>query len=176
MKALGHVVSGLTIDVDQGHVAAILLKPIPSNLKELQSFLGFIGYYRQHIKDYALIAGPLTKLLSPKVVFEMTQERVKAYKELVKIVTNAPFLFHANPDKPYILYVDACMDGLGAALHQQQIFDDKPIEGPICFISRKLKDSEMRYGGTQLECLSLVWALEKLYYYLDGAQFEVITD
>ena len=54
--------------------------------------------------------------------------------------------------------------------------DDKPVEGPICFISRKLKDSEMKYGATQLECLCLVWALEKLYYYLDGAEFEVVTD
>ncbi|MBW0570716.1 hypothetical protein O181_110431 [Austropuccinia psidii MF-1] len=27
-----------------------------------------------------------------------------------------------------------------------------------------------------MECLCLVWALEKLHYYLDGIVFEVITD
>ncbi|MBW0578155.1 hypothetical protein O181_117870 [Austropuccinia psidii MF-1] len=27
-----------------------------------------------------------------------------------------------------------------------------------------------------MECLCLVWALEKLYYHLDGSVFEVITD
>ncbi|MBW0575287.1 hypothetical protein O181_115002, partial [Austropuccinia psidii MF-1] len=27
-----------------------------------------------------------------------------------------------------------------------------------------------------MECLCLVWALEKLHYYLDGSVFEVITD
>ncbi|MBW0518525.1 hypothetical protein O181_058240 [Austropuccinia psidii MF-1] len=27
-----------------------------------------------------------------------------------------------------------------------------------------------------MECLCLVWALEKLHYYLDGGVFEVITD
>ena len=64
---------------------------------------------------------------------------------------------------PFKLYVDACMDGLGEALHKIQIVNEKPVEGPICFISRKLKDSECRYGATQLECLCLVWALEKLY-------------
>ncbi|MBW0479757.1 hypothetical protein O181_019472 [Austropuccinia psidii MF-1] len=41
---------------------------------------------------------------------------------------------------------------------------------------RQLKDSEARYGATQTECLFLVWALEKLHYYLEGAVFEVYTD
>ncbi|MBW0522865.1 hypothetical protein O181_062580 [Austropuccinia psidii MF-1] len=27
-----------------------------------------------------------------------------------------------------------------------------------------------------MECLCIVWALEKLHYYLDGSVFEVITD
>ncbi|MBW0534543.1 hypothetical protein O181_074258 [Austropuccinia psidii MF-1] len=27
-----------------------------------------------------------------------------------------------------------------------------------------------------MECLCLVWALEKLHYYIDGSVFEVITD
>jgi hypothetical protein len=68
------------------------------------------------------------------------------------------------------------MEGLGAALHQVQIVNDIATEGPIVFISRQLKDSESRYGASQLECLCLVWSLEKLHYYLDGSVFEVITD
>ncbi|MBW0491589.1 hypothetical protein O181_031304 [Austropuccinia psidii MF-1] len=42
--------------------------------------------------------------------------------------------------------------------------------------SSQLKYSEARYGATQTECLCLVWALEKLHYYLEGAVFEVYTD
>ena len=53
---------------------------------------------------------------------------------------------------------------------------EKPVEGPVVFISRQLKDSETRYGSPQLEALALVWALDKLHYYLDGSYFEVITD
>ncbi|MBW0586819.1 hypothetical protein O181_126534, partial [Austropuccinia psidii MF-1] len=62
------------------------------------------------------------------------------------------------------------------ALHQRQIIDGEPKEGVICYISRKLKDSEARYGATQTEFLCLVWALEKLHYYLEGAVFAVYTD
>ncbi|MBW0469302.1 hypothetical protein O181_009017 [Austropuccinia psidii MF-1] len=39
-----------------------------------------------------------------------------------------------------------------------------------------MKDSEARYGATQTKCLFIVWALEKLHYYLEGAVFEAYTD
>ncbi|MBW0585321.1 hypothetical protein O181_125036, partial [Austropuccinia psidii MF-1] len=77
---------------------------------------------------------------------------------------------------PFRLYIDASGVGLGAALPQAQIINDKPVEGPIFFISRKIKPTEGRYGTSQMECLCLVWALEKLNYFLEGGVFEVITD
>ncbi|MBW0590762.1 hypothetical protein O181_130477 [Austropuccinia psidii MF-1] len=70
---------------------------------------------------------------------------------------------------PFKLCIDACGEGLGAALHQVEIVNDKPYEGPICFISRQIKPAEARYGASQMERLCLVWALEKLHYYLDGS-------
>ncbi|MBW0506727.1 hypothetical protein O181_046442 [Austropuccinia psidii MF-1] len=76
-----------------------------------------------------------------------------------------------------MLYIDAtCSQGLGAALHQREIVDGEPREGVICYISSKLKGSEARYGATQTECLCLVWALEILHHYLEGAVVEVYTD
>ncbi|MBW0521067.1 hypothetical protein O181_060782 [Austropuccinia psidii MF-1] len=43
---------------------------------------------------------------------------------------------------PFKLYIDACGEGLGAALNQVQIVNDKPYEGSICFISRQIKSTE----------------------------------
>ncbi|MBW0566462.1 hypothetical protein O181_106177 [Austropuccinia psidii MF-1] len=57
---------------------------------------------------------------------------------------------------PFKFYIDACGDGLGAALHQVQIIDDKPTEGPFCYISRQIKPTEARYGASQMECLFIV--------------------
>ncbi|MBW0520094.1 hypothetical protein O181_059809 [Austropuccinia psidii MF-1] len=61
-KELGHVVSGLSLGIDKSKVAAVLLKAIPQTKKEIQSFLGFAGHYRQHIKDFERIAKSLYKL------------------------------------------------------------------------------------------------------------------
>jgi hypothetical protein len=72
LTALGHVVTGISLGIDQFRVAAVLLKPVPMNVKELQSFLGFASYYRLNIRDFNLLASLLYKLTSPSAVFEMT--------------------------------------------------------------------------------------------------------
>ncbi|MBW0535828.1 hypothetical protein O181_075543 [Austropuccinia psidii MF-1] len=77
---------------------------------------------------------------------------------------------------PSKLYIDASGDGLGAALHQVQIRNDQPWEGPICFISRQIKPTEARYGASQMDFLCLFWALEELNYFLEGCVFEFVTN
>ncbi|MBW0463075.1 hypothetical protein O181_002790 [Austropuccinia psidii MF-1] len=177
LLALGNKVSGLRLAIDQNKVAAVLQKPVPKNIKEIPSFLGLASYYRNHIKNFAHITSSSYKLHSKDVVFEITKESRDAYERIKYQLTNAPVLILPDFELPFKLYIDAeFSQGLGAALHQRQIVDGEPREGVICYISRKLKDSEARYGATQTECLFLVWALEKLHYYLEGVVFEVYTD
>ncbi|MBW0560537.1 hypothetical protein O181_100252 [Austropuccinia psidii MF-1] len=106
----------------------------------------------------------------------MTVDRVKAFESLRQALTTAPLLLMPDSKLPLKLYIDASGDGLGAALHQVHIIKDKPVEGPIFFISRQIKPTEARYGASQMECLRLVWALEKLNYFLEGCVFKVVTD
>ncbi|MBW0575187.1 hypothetical protein O181_114902 [Austropuccinia psidii MF-1] len=171
LKALGHLVSGLSLGIDKNKASAVFLKPMPQKKKEIQSFLGVAGYYRQHIEDFASIARPLYRLCDKDTVFEMTVERVKGFETLRKSLTTAPPLLMPDFKLPFKLYIDASGDGLGSALHQVQIINDKPVEGPICFIYRQIKPTEARYGGSQMECLCLVGALEKLNYFLEGCFF-----
>jgi hypothetical protein len=175
-KVLGHIVSGLLMSVDGNKVKAIQHIQPPRTIKEVQSFLGMCGYYRQYLKNYQLVALSLTRLIRRNEAFEWTDERQKAFDKLKQMLEEAPSLSLPDFDKPFILYTDASFIGLGAALHQKQIVDGKEVEVPVCFISRSLRNGELRYGATQLECLAVVWALEKLHYYLDGSTFEVVTD
>ncbi|MBW0563372.1 hypothetical protein O181_103087 [Austropuccinia psidii MF-1] len=106
----------------------------------------------------------------------MTVDRVKAFEFLREALTTAPLLLIPDFKFPFKLYIDASGDRLGAALHQVQIINDKPVEGPICFISRKIRTTEARYWASQMEFLCLFWALEKLNYLLEGCVFEVKTN
>ncbi|MBW0520124.1 hypothetical protein O181_059839 [Austropuccinia psidii MF-1] len=124
---------------------------MPQNKKDIPSFLGFAGYYRQHIKDFASIARPVYKLCDKDTFFEITVDRVKAFESLRQALTTTPFLLMPDFKLPVKLYIDASGDGLGAALHQVQIINGKPAEGAICFIRRQIKPTEARYGASQME-------------------------
>ena len=61
---LGHVVSEHGMQTDPKKVEAIQKWPIPTNITEVCSFLGFTNYYCRFIKKYAQVAKPLYKLIS----------------------------------------------------------------------------------------------------------------
>ncbi|MBW0559143.1 hypothetical protein O181_098858 [Austropuccinia psidii MF-1] len=69
LLALGHKVSGLSLAIYQNKVAEVLQKPVPRNIRQMQSFIGCASYYRSHIKNFAHQTSSLYKLCSKDVVF-----------------------------------------------------------------------------------------------------------
>ncbi|MBW0469833.1 hypothetical protein O181_009548 [Austropuccinia psidii MF-1] len=127
LLAPGHKFPCLSLAIDQNKVAAVLQKTVQKNIKEMQSFLGFASYYRNHIRTFAHITSSLYKLCSKDVVFEITKERKDAYERIKHELTNAPALILSDFELLFKLYIDAaCSQGLGAALHQRQIVDGEP--------------------------------------------------
>ncbi|MBW0494534.1 hypothetical protein O181_034249 [Austropuccinia psidii MF-1] len=72
----------------------------------------------------------------------MTQERIQAYDEIKYGSTKEPLSLMLNWKLPFKLYIDSCGEGLGEVLHQVQIVNYKPYEGPVCFIPRKIEPTE----------------------------------
>ncbi|MBW0516197.1 hypothetical protein O181_055912 [Austropuccinia psidii MF-1] len=85
----------------------------------------------------------------------MTVDRVKSLESLRKSLTTSPLLLIPDFKLPFKPYIDSCGDGLRAALNQVQIINDKVVEGPISFISMKVKPTEARYGESEIEIYSL---------------------
>ena len=65
---LGHVVSDKGIQTDPKKVEAVWKWPIPTNVTQLCSFLGFTNYYHKFIKKYTQVAKPLYQLIWGKNV------------------------------------------------------------------------------------------------------------
>jgi hypothetical protein len=60
---LGHIISNGGISVDPAKVKEIMEWRVPTTVTEIQSFLGFLGYYRRFIEGFSKIAKPMTLLL-----------------------------------------------------------------------------------------------------------------
>jgi hypothetical protein len=85
VKYLGHIVSARGVEVDPDKVMALQTAPPPSSVKELQRFLGFIGFHRRFIPSFAKVARPLHDLLSSKE-FVWGAEQQTAFRSLIQAV------------------------------------------------------------------------------------------
>lgn len=184
VQYLGHIVSSRGVETDPEKIAALKTYPVPTSLKELRSFLGFSGYYRRFLENYAQIAKPLNDLLvgvptnkssqKSKVPFIWGPEQQKAFTTLIEKLTSPPVLAFADYSKPFILNVDASSNGLGAVLYQ---VGQDGKEQVVSYASRGLRASEKHYPAHKLEFLALKWAVcDKFHDYLYGNSVEVRTD
>jgi hypothetical protein len=66
---LDHVVSNGGISVDPSKVRDVLNWKPPTNVGEIQSFLGLAGYYRRFIEGFFKLTKPMTSLLEKNAKF-----------------------------------------------------------------------------------------------------------
>ena len=165
---LVHVVSKIDIQTDPKKVAAILKWPVPTNVTEVKSFLGFTNNYQRFIKKYAQVAKPLYNLILGENA-SRKQNSIKwdlecqhAFDNLKELCTTTPILAYA---KPFKLHTNARVLGLGAVFSQVQ----DGVEKVISYANRSLSKSETKYPVHKLEFLCLKWAItEQFHEYLYG--------
>jgi len=167
VEYLGHYISGTGVETDHKKIAVILNWPLPTNQKELRSFLGLTGYYRRFIRGYAMICKPLTDLLK-KDGFQWDTAATNAFEKLKEKMSSTPVLALPNFDQPFEIETDAASCGIGAVLQQNR--------HPIAFISKKLGPRWQRLSVYEKELLAIVFAVQKWEQYLMGRPFIIKTD
>ena len=66
---LGHIVGRWGLECDPANIEDVKSWPVPDCLKSVRQFLGFVGYYRRFIPNFADIAMPLVTLTGKDVPF-----------------------------------------------------------------------------------------------------------
>ncbi|GFW95438.1 retrovirus-related Pol polyprotein from transposon 297 [Trichonephila clavipes] len=157
-------------------VQAVLEFPTPRTKTQIRAFLGIAGYYQKYINLFSVIAAPLTDALkgrAKKGEIKWTTECENAFRELKGKLIDKPVLYAPNFEREFIVQTDASNAGMGAVLTQ---LTEQGEEHPILYLSKKFSEVEKRYCTTEKECASIVFAIKRLHYYLDGNSFLVMTD
>lgn len=169
VEYLGHIISGDGIRPDPAKFSIIEEWPVPKTVKDVQSFLGLVNYYRRFIENFADIARPLYKLTSKGAPFLWSPECQEAFEILKHKVMTPPVLSFPNFSEPFVLQTDASDKAIGAVLMNSD-------HRPVAFLSRKLKKYEVNYHITDKELLAIVFAVKKFENYLTGQKFIIETD
>ncbi|XP_040249446.1 uncharacterized mitochondrial protein AtMg00860-like [Aegilops tauschii subsp. strangulata] len=91
---LGHKLTAEGLSVDPTKIQAVTEWQTPSNVKEVRSFLGLVGYYRKFVEGFSSIARPMTQLLKKDKKFEWSPKCEESFQELKKRLTTAPVSGH----------------------------------------------------------------------------------
>jgi transposase InsO family protein len=167
---LGYIISHNRIEMDPKKLAGISDWPIPKNLRQVRSFLGFGNFYRRFIHRFSHTVRPLTALTKKDRAFEWTPECEYAFQELKKRFLEAPILTMPDQDQPFYLETDASAFASGGVLMQK---DDNGHLHSCGYLSRTFSETEQRYQIYDRELLALVRALEEWKVYLEGARHPV---
>lgn len=183
VKYIGHIVSEQGVQADPDKIDKVKNWPTPTNLDQVRSFLGFVGYYRKFIQNFSKIAHPLIDVMATgkrlrgkqqqSTKWKWDKEQTAAFETLKDKLTTPPILKYPDFSLPFELHTDACGTGLGAVLCQKQ----HGYNRVIAYASTGLSKSEKNYPTHKLEFLALKWAItEKFSDYVMGQTFSVYTD
>ena len=173
IEYLGHVIRPGQVLMDPKKIQAVVEWPVPTSVKEVQSFLGLANYYRRFIYQYSQIATPLTNLIKKGLKWAWTEETQQAFTLLKEKLTSAPVLQIFDPNRETRTEHDASKYAWAAILSQK---GDDSHWHPVCFESKKYTPGQKNYDTPNQEFLSIVEALKKWRHYLYGKKFGIITD
>ena len=176
-KYLGYIIDvGVGVRMDPDKVNAIKEWEKPTSVKSVRSFLGFANYYRMFIKDFAMLAQPLTNLTRKNKPFEWSHECELSFKRLKELFVKEPILATFNPEYDTQIEPDASGWAVGGVLTQLDPF----IKAwrPVAFFSAKHLPAECNYDIHDKELLAIIKCIKEWNSELRGLKkpFTILTD
>lgn len=123
------------VTVDLEKFKAVMEWPTPRNVTKVKSFMGMLGYYRRFIQEFLKIGHLITTLQRKWVKFQWTLKCTSRFWENKYLLRHVSILRIIDPKKDFLVCTDACKDGFGGVLMQD--------EHVIFYESRKLNENEI---------------------------------
>lgn len=165
---IGHIISSEGVRPDPKKIEAITKMPPPEDKKGVERLLGTINYLAKFIPNMSKVTQPIRTLLRKDITFHWERPQEDAFKDIKKILSEAPILTFFDVKKPVVVSVDASKFGLGAVILQEN--------KPIAYASRALTDAETRYAQIEKELLAVTFGLERFNQYTYGVDIVVEND
>jgi hypothetical protein len=167
---LGMIISDSGVKMDPAKIHAITSWQSPSNLKDVQGFLGFANFYRRFIRGFSRLVRPLVALTHKGAIFKWSPACEQAFQNLKVAFTSAPILRHFDPSREVFIETDAS-DFVSSGILSQK--DDAGILHPVAFMSRKHSEAECNYEIYDKELLAIIRCFEDWRPELEGAAFPI---
>lgn len=173
VEYLGRIISADGVKPGKKKVEAVMRIPAPTTVKQIRQFIGLTSYFRKFIKDYAIIAEPLTRLTRKEVCWHWGSEQERAFKRIKEVLSKDPIIQIFNPKLRTELHTDASSMGLGAILMQ---YDEKNQQHVVSYFSKQTTNDQRNYHAYELETMAVIFALRYFRVYLLGMHFKLVTD
>ena len=155
-----HILTSESVKLDPKKVFAVRNMESSRN-KEVRRFLGHVNYMAKFMPNLSAESEPLRRLLNlTDKEFCWGVDQSTACETLKQMLTSEKLLQYYDSRKPIVIQTDASTAGLGAVLLQE----DKPV----AYASRSLSKSESNYAPIELECLAIVFTMNKFDQYIFG--------
>ena len=145
----------------------------PMNKQQLQSFLGMVTYLGQFVQNVSDMTYNMRKLLKKNALFQWTETHEADFQKLKEVLTSQECLAYFDQKKDIFLWVDASIQGLGAALMQK---DQQGRLKPVAYASKSLTYAEKRYLDIECELLAVVFGCIRFHHSLYARKFECHSD
>ncbi len=152
----GYLIGSGGVEPDPSKIAAIQTMTVPTNIQDLQSFVGMMNYLSWFTPWLASLTASLRDLCNPysNGVLSMTghpRMSRERFLQLHSCITTTK-RSHTN-------FAGCSKRGLGAAVLQEA--------GPVAFASKSLSEAERQYSNIKREgeMLGIGYGLERFHYY-----------
>jgi hypothetical protein len=176
VEYMGHIIKMVEgkpcITAMKSKCDAIKQLKIPTNSKEVRSFIGAVNYLSDYIPNLQHLLRPLHKISSKRSNFFWSDDCQSGFEKVKALLCEPPVLMMPRREGVFVLYSDTSRYATGSTLCQ--IVDGR--ERIIGYHSKTLPTSAQNYSVSELEYKGLVLNVKAFRNILRSVSFYAVVD